>query len=180
MWLEASKGNKTDKTKRSASALISGAACLVALYLVLSPANVAAAMLPYGFLLSLVPLLLVPVQYFSMLRACGSDSSSWKRPQRIVYVGCFVVAFLISICASQIAGRLWLGSVVIPRQTLTPSQINALQDLQVDKDAFSFEVKFSWERDKVRAIFRSGDERERELRAKLRQCVGEVIDGAHD
>jgi hypothetical protein len=175
--MQAFRNNESDSARRFTSALIAGVSCLFALYLIFSPANIPAAMLPCGYLLSLVPLFLAPVQYFFVLRACGCGFRSGRLFPCTAYGGCFLIVFLICIFTSSIAGRLWLGSVDIPRQSLTSSDINALQDLQVEENAFSFEVRFSWERDRVRVVFRRGDGREQVLRARLRQCVDGAMDG---
>jgi hypothetical protein len=161
--------SKAYNAKRLFSALVAGVACLVVLHIATSPANDAAAMLEQGYVLWLMPLVFAPVQYFLILKACNGESSSGKLFPRTTYVSCFLILCIAPLIASSVAAHLWLSSVDIPTQNLTSSDIQALQNLQVERSAFPFGVRFSWQRDRVRVVYRRGESREQVVRAKLRE-----------
>lgn len=167
MQMKLDDSSKVQKPTRLGSALVSGAACLVALFLVTTPANDAVTMIPGGYLICLMPFVFAPIQYLLILAVFNCASSSRRLLLCVGYVTFFLILCIVPLMASDVAGHLALGFVDIPRERLTPSDIQALQDMQTQAGAFPFEVRFSWQTDRVRVVFRKQGGREQLVRSAL-------------
>jgi len=164
-------GPGSGKTMRSnwiASGVVSMLAFVVGVYLISSPTCLVTDMWPHGRLLLLLPIVLAPVHLLLVAKALGKGEAQSRERGRATYVFLSIVAVILPFITIVLLNALLIGFVEIPRQGLSESELQKIESLRLNREAFPFRVRFLWRKEKIRVAFATGEMRRQIVENRLK------------
>lgn len=118
-------------------------------------------MTSHGKLLFLLPLMLSPIAFILALRLLKLLRAKNKLRITFIYVLIYLAITFVPSVATSALSTFELDSIEISRDNLNNAEIQKLQSLEMSRSAFPFLVRFHWQSEEIRVVFKRSNGRNR-------------------